>query len=215
MNTMEMGDEQLTQRLISAESGIDSRILRLGQLKHEHEWEAFYRAAQTLENVPIYINDQPALTAQELRIEAKRLHALFGLDLLIVDYLQLMSGQGKRNENRQQEISYISRTIKQLARELRIPVIALSQLSRSVEQRKDKHPILSDLRESGSIEQDSDVVMFIYRDEIYNLDTQFPNLAEIIVGKSRHGPTGAFHAYFKKHLTQFVDLQIITTPLSK
>jgi replicative DNA helicase len=142
-----------------------------------------------------------------LRTKARRLHAEFGLDLIMVDYLQLMSGDF-RSENRVQEISYISRALKGLARELNLPVIAASQLSRAVEQRHDKKPILSDLRESGSIEQDADVVMFIYRDELYNAETEMKNIADIIVAKHRHGPTGTVQLFFRKHLAQFVDAEV-------
>jgi len=209
--SLEMSDEQLVQRLVSAETGIDSQRLRLGNIKPD-EWTTFYQAIRLLSETSIYIDDTPAISALELRTKARRLHAEHGLDLLIVDYLQLMRG-GSRSENRQQEISFISRSIKALARELNIPVLALSQLSRQVESRHDKRPMLSDLRESGSIEQDADVVLFIYRDEIYNPDTEFPNIAEIIVSKHRSGPTGIFSVYFKKHLAQFVDLEVRKQPL--
>lgn len=209
--SLEMSDEQLVQRLISAETGIDSQRLRLGNIRDD-EWATFIQATNLLSNTQIFIDDTPAITALELRTKARRLHAEHGLDLLIVDYLQLMHGD-TRSENRQQEISFISRSIKALARELNIPILALSQLSRQVESRHDKRPMLSDLRESGSIEQDADVVMFIYRDEVYNPDTEFPNIAEIIVGKHRSGPTGVFSVYFKKQLAQFVDLEVRTQPL--
>lgn len=393
--SLEMSDEQVVQRLVSAETGIDSQRLRLGNIK-EDEWTTFYQAIRLLSETFIYIDDTPALSAMELRAKARRLHAEHGLDLLIVDYLQLMRG-GARSENRQQEISLISRSIKALARELNIPILALSQLSRQVESRHDKRPLLSDLRESGcltgdtliylpdtgryvpirelagkadfqvasvnpktwkleagtvtrafctgvkpvyrlttqlgrtvratanhkflticgwkrldeledderialprlvvgpstqsmsnaelallghligndnsreravklaqavqsdeiallaesniywdkiasiesdgdeevfdltvselhnfvandivvhnSIEQDADVVLFIYRDDVYNPDTEFPNIAELIVSKHRSGPTGIFSAYFKKHLAQFVDLEVRTQPL--
>lgn len=209
--SMEMSDEQLVQRLISAETGVDSQRLRLGDIKQD-EWPTFIQAANLLSNTDIFIDDTPAISALELRSKARRLHAEHGIDLLIVDYLQLMRGDF-RSENRQQEISFISRSIKALARELNIPILALSQLSRQVESRHDKRPMLSDLRESGSIEQDADVVLFIYRDELYNPDTEFPNIAEIIVSKHRSGPTGIFSAYFKKHLAQFVDLEIHRQPL--
>lgn len=209
--SLEMSDEQLVQRLVSAETGIDSQRLRLGNIKAD-EWPTFYQAIRLLSETSIYIDDTPAISALELRSKARRLHAEHGLDLLIVDYLQLMSG-GSRNENRQQEISFISRSIKGLARELNIPILALSQLSRQVESRADKRPMLSDLRESGSIEQDADVVLFIYRDDVYNPDTEFPNIAEIIVSKHRSGPTGVFSVYFKKHLAQFVDLEVRTQAL--
>lgn len=209
--SLEMSDEQLVQRLVSAETGIDSQRLRLGNIKAD-EWPTFYQAIRLLSETSIFIDDTPAISALELRSKARRLHAEHGLDLLIVDYLQLMSG-GSRNENRQQEISFISRSIKGLARELNIPILALSQLSRQVESRADKRPMLSDLRESGSIEQDADVVLFIYRDEVYNPDTEFPNIAEIIVSKHRSGPTGVFSVYFKKQLAQFVDLEVRTQTL--
>ncbi len=211
--SLEMSDEQLVQRLVSAETGIDSQRLRLGNIKAD-EWTTFYQAIRLLSETSVFIDDTPAISALELRAKARRLHAEHGLDLLIVDYLQLMRG-GARSENRQQEISFISRSIKALARELNIPVLALSQLSRQVESRHDKRPMLSDLRESGSIEQDSDVVIFIYRDEIYNPDTEFPNIAEIIVSKHRSGPTGIFSVYFKKHLAQFVDLEVRTQALNQ
>jgi replicative DNA helicase len=201
-----MSDEQLVQRLISAETGIDSQRLRLGRIEN-NEWATFMQATNLLSNTSIFIDDTPAISALELRSKARRLHAEHGLDLLIVDYLQLMQGDS-RSENRQQEISFISRSIKALARELNIPILALSQLSRQVESRGDKRPMLSDLRESGSIEQDADIVLFIYRDELYNPDTEFPNIAEIIVGKHRSGPTGTLSVYFRKNLAQFVDLEV-------
>ena len=209
--SLEMSDEQLVQRLVSAETGIDSQRLRLGNIKAD-EWPTFYQAIRLLSETSIFIDDTPAISALELRSKARRLHAEHGLDMIIVDYLQLMSG-GSRNENRQQEISFISRSIKGLARELNVPVLALSQLSRQVESRADKRPMLSDLPESGSIEQDADVVLFIYRDDVYNPDTEFPNIAEIIVSKHRSGPTGVFSVYFKKHLAQFVDLEVKTQAL--
>jgi replicative DNA helicase len=209
--SMEMSDEQLVQRLLSAETGIDSQRLRLGQIRDD-EWPVFIQATSLLADTSIFIDDTPAISVMEVRTKARRLEAEHGLDMIIVDYMQLMRGE-RRSENRQQEISYISRSLKELARELNIPVVALSQLSRAVESRHDKRPMLSDLRESGSIEQDADVVMFIYRDEIYNPDTEFPNLAEIIVAKHRSGPTGLFSIYFKKQLAQFVDLEVRTQPL--
>ncbi len=209
--SLEMSDEQLVQRLVSAETGIDSQRLRLGNIKPD-EWTTFYQAIRLLSETMVFIDDTPAISVLELRTKARRLHAEHGLDLIIVDYLQLMRG-GTKNENRQQEISFISRSIKGLARELNVPVLALSQLSRQVESRHDKRPMLSDLRESGSIEQDADVVLFIYRDDVYDPDTEFPNIAEIIVGKHRSGPTGVFSVYFKKHLAQFVDLEVRTQPL--
>jgi replicative DNA helicase len=211
--SLEMSDEQLVQRLVSAETGIDSQRLRLGNIRAD-EWPTFYQAIRLLSETSIFLDDTPAISALDLRSKSRRLHAEHGLDLIIVDYLQLMRGSNQgRNENRQQEISFISRSIKGLARELNVPILALSQLSRQVESRHDKRPMLSDLRESGSIEQDADVVLFIYRDEVYNPDTEFPNIAEIIVSKHRSGPTGIFSVYFKKHLAQFVDLEVRVQPL--
>jgi replicative DNA helicase len=343
--SLEMSDEQLVQRLISAETGIDSQRLRLGDLRDDTEWRTFNQAVNLLAGTSIFIDDTPAITALELRTKSRRLYAEHGLDLLIVDYLQLMHGDS-HSENRQQEISFISRSIKALARELNIPILALSQLSRQVESRHDKRPMLSDLRESGclagdtliywpdtsqyvpirelagqadfkvasldprtwklgtgtvarafstgikpvyrlttqlgrtiratanhnfltihgwkrldelqskecialpllaasdvywdkvasiepdgeeevfdltvpelhnfvandiivhnSIEQDADIVMFIYRDEVYNPNSEFPNIAEIIVSKHRSGPTGTLNVFFKKQLAQFVDLE--------
>jgi replicative DNA helicase len=209
--SLEMSDEQLVQRLVSAETGIDSQRLRLGEIKDD-EWSTLLQATNLLANTQIFIDDTPAISALELRTKSRRLHAEHGLDLVIVDYLQLMRGDF-RSENRQQEISFISRSLKALARELNIPILALSQLSRQVESRHDKRPMLSDLRESGSIEQDADAVLFIYRDEVYNPDSEFPNIAEIILSKHRSGPTGIFSVYFKKHLAQFVDLEVRRQPL--
>jgi replicative DNA helicase len=204
--SLEMSNEQVVQRLVSAETGIDSQRLRLGTI-HEEEWPVFVQATSLLSNTQIYIDDTPAISALEMRTKARRLHAEYGLDLIIVDYLQLMRGDA-RSDNRVQEISYISRSLKSLARELNIPVVALSQLSRAVESRHDKRPMLSDLRESGSIEQDADVVLFVYRDDLYNPDTEFPNIAELRVSKHRSGPTGIFSVYFKKELAQFIDLEV-------
>jgi len=164
-------------------------------------------AAGVLSNTMLFIDDTPALSALELRTKARRVHAEYGLDLIIVDYLQLMRGDS-RAENRVQEISYISRSLKGLARELNVPVLALSQLSRAVETRTDKRPMLSDLRESGSIEQDADIVMFIYREDMYDEMTERKNIADIIVAKHRNGPTGVVPLYFRKELTQFLDLEL-------
>jgi replicative DNA helicase len=211
--SLEMSSEQVVQRLISAQSGIDSQRLRLGDI-HDDEWLRFNEVAGQLSKTQIFIDDTPALSAMEMRTKARRLHAEHGLDLLIVDYLQLMRGGDFRGEsNRVQEISYISRALKALARELNIPLIALSQLSRAVEARHDKRPVLSDLRESGSIEQDADVVLMIYRDDVYNPDTEIPNIAEIRVAKHRSGPTGILSAYFKKELAKFIDVEVRREPL--
>ncbi len=205
--SLEMSNEQLVQRLLAAETGIDSQRLRLGDIRGEDEWHKLMEAAGALSETLIYIDDTPALSAMDLRTKARRLHAEHGLDLIVVDYLQLMMGD-RRSENRVQEISYISRGLKGLARELNVPVMALSQLSRAVESRQDKRPILSDLRESGSIEQDADVVMFIYREEMYVEDTERQNIADILVAKHRNGPTGTVSLFFRKELTQFRDLEM-------
>ena len=205
--SLEMSSEQVVQRMISAETGIDSQRLRLGDIR-EDEWPVFVQATSLLSDTQIYIDDTPSLSALEMRTKARRVHAEFGLDLLIVDYLQLMRGEFRSDGNRVQEISYISRSLKSLARELNIPLVALSQLSRAVESRHDKRPMLSDLRESGSIEQDADVVAFVYRDVEYNPDTEFPNIAEIRVSKHRSGPTGVIHAFFRKELAQFENLEV-------
>jgi replicative DNA helicase len=204
--SLEMSGEQVVQRLISAETGIDAQRLRRGKIE-EHEWERFMRATNDLAETFFFIDDTPGISALELRSKARRLHAEVGIDLIIVDYLQLMRGD-YRSENRVQEISGISRALKALARELNVPVLALSQLSRGVESRTDKRPILSDLRESGALEQDADVVMFIYRDELYNENTERQNLADVIVAKHRNGPTDTIQLYFKKELAQFLDAEV-------
>ncbi len=209
--SLEMSNEQIVQRMIAAETGINSQKLRLGRLEPE-EWERFVQAADRLSKLHLYLDDTPALTVMQLRTKCRRQYAQNGLDLVIIDYLQLMHA-GTRVDNRVQEISMISMGLKHLARELNIPMMAAAQLSRAVEQRQDKHPLLSDLRESGSIEQDSDVVMFIYRDEVYNEDTEKPNVAEIVIAKHRNGPTGTVDLYFKKELTQFTDLLTRTVNL--
>lgn len=203
--SLEMSNEQLVQRLIASETGISSQRLRTGKLKEE-EWPRFTQAADHLSRQFVFVDDTPSISAMQMRTKCRRLHAEHGLDLIIVDYLQLMQGD-QRSENRVQEISYISRMLKGLARELNVPVLAASQLSRAVEQRHDKHPLLSDLRESGSIEQDADIVMFIYRDEVYNPETPLKNIAEVMVSKHRHGPTGVIELYFERELTRFMELE--------
>lgn len=209
--TLEMSAEQLAQRMISAETGIDSQRLRVGQIRDD-EIEQIARAIGLLSDTAIYIDDTPAISTMELRTKARRLATERQLDLVIVDYLQLMRS-GIRTENRVQEISYISRSLKALARELMVPVIAASQLSRAVESRHDKRPILSDLRESGSIEQDSDIVMFIYRDEMYNEHTDKKHIAEIIVAKHRNGPTGKIELAFLAEQAKFVNLYRAPEPV--
>jgi replicative DNA helicase len=199
--TLEMSNEQLVQRFVSAETHIPSHKLREGKLD-EKDWAQFVAATQYIGTLPVYMDDTPALSTSDLRSKARRLHLELGLDVIVVDYLQLMTTP-YRSENRVQEISYISRSLKQLARELNVPVVAAAQLSRAVEQRNDKRPQLSDLRESGSIEQDSDVVMFIYRDAYYNPDSPEGNKAEIHIAKHRNGPTGVVELIFIPQLTQF------------
>jgi len=201
-----MSNEQLVQRFIASETGIDSQRLRTAELKDD-EWGIVTRVMMRMSDLMIFLDDTPSLSPLELRVKARRIYQEYGLDLIIVDYLQLMTGEdGRRSENRVQEISYISRSLKAIARELKVPLIAGSQLSRLVEQRSDKRPLLSDLRESGSIEQDSDIVLFIYRDELYNQDTEFKNVAEISVAKNRNGPTGKVMLFFDKRLTSFKNL---------
>lgn len=202
--SMEMGVEQIVQRLISMEAGINSQNLRLGQL-NQQEWARFVHAAGNLSNFKIFIDDTAAMNPLELRTKSFRLAREHGLDLIVVDYLQLMNAGGVYENNRVQEVSFISRNLKELARELNVPLLSAAQLSRAVEQRQDKRPQLSDLRESGSLEQDSDIVIFLYRDEMYNEATEFPNQAEIIVAKHRNGPTGTINLYFEKTLTKFMN----------
>jgi replicative DNA helicase len=207
MFTLEMAGEQLVQRMIASNTDIDSQRLRLGRID-EIEWDKFTRMSGILSETAIFIDDTPSPSPMELRTKARRLAAEYDLDLIIVDYLQLMQGGGRHRQNRVQEISYISRSLKALARELKVPVVALSQLSRAVESRQDKRPVLSDLRESGSIEQDADVVMFIYRDEVYNEDTDRTNIADIIIAKHRNGPTDTVSLRFDPSRTQFSDLEL-------
>ena len=199
--SLEMGNEQLVQRLISQQTGIDSQRLRTGKLE-DNEWALFTHAIETLGDTRIFLDDTPGITPLQLRTKCRRLHLEYGLDLIIIDYLQLMAGD-TRNENRVQEVSYISRQLKNLAREINVPVLAAAQLSRAVEQRSDKRPVLSDLRESGSLEQDADIVMFIYRPEVYEDDPAKENVAEVIISKHRNGPVGSVQLIFRKNLAKF------------
>jgi replicative DNA helicase len=199
--SLEMSNEQVVQRLIAQETGIDSQRLRTGKL-HENEWPLFTHSIEVFGDTHIYLDDTPAITPLQLRTKCRRLHMEFGLDLVIVDYLQLMGGD-TRNDNRVQEVSNISRNLKVLARELNVPVLAAAQLSRAVEQRSDKRPVLSDLRESGSLEQDADIVMFIYRPDQYEKDTVKQNVAEIIIAKHRNGPVGSVELVFRNELAKF------------
>lgn len=207
--SLEMSAEQLVQRLLAMETGVDSHRLRLG-LIDDSEWDRVSRAFGRLAEANIFIDDTPGISIMELRSKARRLMAEHGVDLVIVDYLQLASG--RRSENRVQEISEISRALKGVARELNVPVLALSQLSRAVESRTDKRPILSDLRESGSIEQDADIVMFIYREDVYDPDTEKKGIAEIIVAKHRNGPTDTIYLRFFDRQVRFADLELYREP---
>ena len=201
MFSLEMSNEQLVQRLVAQETGINSQKLRLGEIQDE-EWPLFTQAVSALGETHIYLDDTPSISPLQLRTKCRRLHMEVGLDLIIIDYLQLMTGD-TRMENRVQEVSYISRNLKALARELNVPVLAAAQLSRAVEQRSDKHPLLSDLRESGSLEQDADIVMFIYRPDQYETDTLKQNIAEIMVAKHRNGPVGSIELVFRESLAKF------------
>ncbi|MEW6572289.1 MAG: replicative DNA helicase [Bacillota bacterium] len=202
--SLEMSKEQLVQRLLTAEVKIDHKRIRTALLSDE-DWRNLTEAAGSIAPLPIFIDDTPGLTVREMRARAKRLKAEKGLGLLIIDYLQLMQPT-RRVENRQQEIAEISRSLKALAKELNIPVVALSQLSRAVEQRHEKRPVMSDLRESGALEQDADVIMFIYREEYYRPDTEKKGIAEIIIAKQRNGPVGTVELAFLKEFTCFVNL---------
>lgn len=206
---LEMSAEQLVQRLLSTETGVDSHRLRLGQID-ENEWDRVSRAFGRLAEAQIYIDDSAAASIMDVRTKARRLQAEAGLDLLIVDYLQLMSG--RRTDNRVQEIGEISRGLKGLARELNVPVVALSQLSRGVETRADHRPMLSDLRESGSIEQDADIVMFIYREDKYEEDSDKKGIAELIIAKHRNGPVGTVNLRFFERHARFADLELYREP---
>jgi replicative DNA helicase len=205
--SMEMGAAQLAVRIVGSIGRIDQSHLRTGKLTDE-EWPRLTEAIEKLRNISLHIDETAGLTASELRANARRLARQCGkLGLIVVDYLQLMSGSGGDNENRATELGEISRGLKMLAKELGCPVIALSQLNRSVEQRPDKRPMMSDLRESGAIEQDADIIMFIYRDEYYNKETtKEPGVAEIIIAKQRNGPTGTVKLAFLKQLTRFESL---------
>lgn len=202
--SLEMSQEQLVQRLLCQIAHIDSQKLRTGQLNSDEEWTRLTDACDKLYESPIYIDDTPGISVAEMRSKARRLKSEHGLNLIIVDYLQLM--QGRNAESRQQEISEISRSLKALARELKVPLIALSQLSRSVESRQDKRPMLSDLRESGALEQDADIVSFLYREDYYDKETENQHITEVILAKHRNGPVGSVKLYFKNEFTLFLNL---------
>ena len=203
--SLEMSKEQLVNRLFSLESQVDAQLLRTGNLK-DSDWEKLIEGAGIIGKSNLIIDDTPGISISELRSKCRKYKLEKGLDIIIIDYLQLMTGRvGERSESRQQEISEISRSLKGLARELNVPVIALSQLSRAVEQRPDHRPMMSDLRESGAIEQDADVVMFIYRDDYYNKDTEMKNVAEIIIAKQRNGPIGTVNLTWLPNYTKFAN----------
>ncbi len=204
--SLEMSKEQLVNRLFSMESKVDSQHLRTGNLS-DAEWEKLIESAGVIGKSHLIIDDTPGISISELRSKCRKYKLEHNLEMIIIDYLQLMSGSGKSTDSRQQEISDISRSLKALARELHVPVIALSQLSRAVEQRPDHRPMLSDLRESGAIEQDADVVMFIYRDDYYNKDTEKKGIAEIIIAKQRNGPIGTVELVWLPDFTKFANLQ--------
>ena len=204
--SLEMSKEQLVNRLFSLESQVDAQALRTGNMK-DSDWEKLIEGAGIIGKSKMIIDDTPGISVSELRSKCRKYKLEHGLDIIIIDYLQLMTGSvGKSSESRQQEISEISRSLKGLARELNVPVVALSQLSRAVESRPDKRPMLSDLRESGAIEQDADVVMFIYRDEYYNKDSEFKKQAEIIIAKQRNGPVGTVNLAWLGEYTKFANL---------
>ena len=204
--SLEMSKEQLVNRLFSLESKVDAQKLRTGNLS-DNDWERLIETAGVIGKSNLIIDDTPGISIAELRSKCRKYRLEHDLKMIIIDYLQLMSGSGRGGDSRQQEISDISRSLKALARELSVPVLALSQLSRAVEQRPDHRPMLSDLRESGAIEQDADVVMFIYRDEYYNKDTEKKGIAEIIVAKQRNGPIGTVELVWLPEYTKFANMQ--------
>lgn len=203
--SLEMSKDQLVKRMLAMNSKVDSQAIRSGELKDD-DWTKLVESVKTIGNSGLIIDDTPGISITDLRSKCRKFKLEHNLGLVVIDYLQLMTGN-RRSESRQQEVSDISRSLKALAREINAPIIALSQLSRAVEQRPDKRPMLSDLRESGAIEQDADVVMFIYRDDYYNHDTEEPGVAEIIIGKQRNGPTGTVKLGWQSQFTKFVNLE--------
>ena len=204
--SLEMSKEQLVNRMLAMESNVDSQKLRTGTLS-DSDWDAVVEGIGVIGNSKLIIDDTPGISIMELRSKCRKMKLEYGLSVVIIDYLQLMSGSGKGGgDNCQQEISEISRSLKALARELSAPVIALSQLSRACETRQDHRPMLSDLRESGAIEQDADVVMFLYRDDYYNKDTDMPNIAEVIIAKQRNGPIGTVNLVWRPEFTKFANM---------
>ncbi|MDO4417541.1 MAG: replicative DNA helicase [Eubacteriales bacterium] len=203
--SLEMSKEQLVNRMFAMQSHVDAQKIRIGDLT-ETEWAEVIESAEKIGESRLIIDDTPAISVPELRSKCRKYKLEFGLEMIIIDYLQLMSGSGRRGDSRQQEISDISRSLKALARELNVPVVALSQLSRAVESRPNHRPMLSDLRESGAIEQDADLVMFIYRDDYYNEDSEKKGIAEIIIAKQRNGPIGTVELSWQPQLTKFANL---------
>ena len=206
--SLEMGADQLVMRMLCAEGNIDAQRLRTGALETE-DWRKLTMAMGSLSNSGIFIDDTPGVRINEIRAKCRRLSKEHGLGMIMIDYLQLIIGSGKPGENRQQEVSEISRSLKGLARELKVPVIALSQLSRGVEQRQDKRPMMSDLRESGSIEQDADIVAFLYRDDYYDKESESKDMIEIIIAKQRNGPTGTVTLAFRKEYNKFLKCGLV------
>ncbi|MEK5238077.1 replicative DNA helicase [Paenibacillus sp. FSL L8-0470] len=204
--SLEMSAAQLVQRMICAEAQIDASRMRTGRFE-EDDWERMALAVSALSEADLHIDDTPGITVNDIRAKCRRLKKEKGLDLIVIDYLQLIQGRGQRGTNRQEEVSQISRTLKQIARELEVPVIALSQLSRGVEQRQDKRPMMSDLRESGAIEQDADIVAFLYRDDYYDKGTEKKNIIEVIIAKQRNGPVGTVELVFMKNFNKFVNYE--------
>lgn len=203
--SLEMSKDQLVQRMLSSEANIELQKIRTGDL-NENDWIKLVQAAGPLSSAPIYIDDTPGISAMEIRSKARRLKLEHGLGMIVIDYIQLMSGRGK-TESRQQEVSEMSRSLKALARELNVPVVTLSQLSRGPEGRQDHRPMLSDLRDSGAIEQDADIVVFLYRDEYYNPESEKKNIAEAIIAKQRNGPTGTVELVWLGQFTKFANYE--------
>lgn len=204
--SLEMGAEQLVMRMLCAEGNIDAQRLRTGKM-NEEDWKKLTMAIGSLSGAGIYIDDTPGIRVNQIRSKCRRLKQEKGLGMVVIDYLQLIQGSSRTNESRQQEVSEISRSLKALARELNVPIIALSQLSRGVESRQDKRPMMSDIRESGSIEQDADIVAFLYRDDYYDKESEKQNIIEIIIAKQRNGPVGTVELAFIKEFNKFVNLE--------
>lgn len=206
--SLEMSAAQLVQRMICAEAQIDASRMRTGKFEGD-DWERMAMAVGLLSEADIHIDDTPGITVNEIRAKCRRLKKEGKLGMIVIDYLQLIQGRGRSGANRQEEVSQISRTLKQIARELEVPVIALSQLSRGVEQRQDKRPMMSDLRESGAIEQDADIVAFLYRDDYYDKETEKKNIIEIIIAKQRNGPVGTVELVFMKNFNKFANYEYV------